>query len=83
MREARVVTWGIHLVAGLGLQFTAANIAFRGNPRHWQVSEPPPKPVKVRVADGREQQRIRLRRSDPVKAWVKGHDVENSAMVKA
>jgi hypothetical protein len=32
------------------------------------------KPVKVRAADGGEQQRIRLRRDDAVKAWVNGHE---------
>ena len=31
------------------------------------------KPVKVRAADGGEQQRIRLRCNDAVKAWVNGH----------
>ena len=51
MREAHIVTWGIHLVAGLGK----------------------PQPVKVRATDGGEQQRIRLRRDDAVKAWVNGH----------
>jgi len=38
--------------------------------------------VKVRAADGGEQRRIRLRRHDAVKAWVNGHGVESSAMVK-
>ena len=31
------------------------------------------KPVKVRPADGGEQQRIRLRCDDAVEAWVNGH----------
>lgn len=31
------------------------------------------KPVKVRAADGGEQQRIWLRRNDAVKARVNGH----------
>jgi len=31
------------------------------------------KSVKMRAADGGEQQRIRLHRDDAVKAWVSGH----------
>jgi hypothetical protein len=31
------------------------------------------KPVQVRAADRGEEQRIRLRRDDAVKAWVNGH----------
>ena len=53
-------------LAGLGLRFASANID--GWETTWQVLGTPPKPVKVRAADGGEQQRIRPRRDDAVKA---------------
>jgi hypothetical protein len=42
----------------------------------WQVLRTPPKPVKVRAADCRKKQRLRLRRDDAVKAWVNEHALE-------
>ena len=37
------------------------------------------KPVKVRAADRGEQQRMRLRRDNTVKAGVNGHDLASRA----
>src|SRR5207249_9114840 len=74
--ERAGVRWNTQLLLNCLIADLQADDLFeRQNMRaaHVKVRVRRRKPVKVRTADGGEQQRIRLRRDDAVKAWVNGH----------
>jgi hypothetical protein len=75
--ERAGVRWNNHLLLNRFIADIQANDFFeRQHVRAAQVKVRVRRrtPVKVRAADGGEQQRIRLRRDDTVKAWINGHD---------